>query len=75
MKRWGLGLLCVWMLSVPVAEAGELQEGVAKVGGVAKAILVSTDKVLHWTEAVLHQRVIHPIVLVATFGTVDLSTP
>lgn len=75
MKK-ALVVLGVWfILGSGTAYAGEFKEGAAKVGSVTKTILVSVDKSAHWLWDVCHNRILHPVVQVLTFGTVDLSQP
>lgn len=74
----GLLLLCSGTASAnPIAEVGEATvEGARWTGHTLGAgltwVLVNTDKGLEWTEAVLHQKVIHPLVNVVTLGYVTL---
>lgn len=66
----------------PISEAGETVVDTTvngarwtghTVGAGVTWVLVSTDNALHWTNTVLHDRVIHPVVELLTLGSVQLS--
>jgi hypothetical protein len=67
------GLLCV--LGGPMASAGEWQDAGAKTWNFGMQAFVVADKVLHWSWEIMHNRIVHPVVAVVTFGSVDLSKP
>ena len=61
----------------PLSEVGEATVDGARwtghtLGAGLTWVIVNTDKGLEWTEAVLHQKVIHPLVNVVTLGYVTL---
>ena len=57
------------------AEAGELQDGIAKTGKFLAQGVVVVDKAFHWTWDTLHQYVVHPVAELVTLGVVELDTP
>ena len=79
----GLLLLCSGTASAnPISDVGETVASTTvngarwtghTVGAGVTWLLVNTDSVLHWTNAVLHDKVIHPAVSLLTLGSVELS--
>ena len=74
MKQVGM-LVGLMLVAAPMAYANDLVDGAKTVGGWGRSALVVTDNVLHWSWNTLHNKIVHPLVSVATFGTVDLSQP
>ena len=77
MKRLALAGVFYLVLcgGVTPAEAGHWNEAGSKVWGWTTGLIVTTDKVLHWTWDTLHNKVVHPLVNTLTLGTVDLNQP
>ena len=75
----GIGLLALCLaitgLGAPRCEAVEWEDVRAKVLAVGTGSVIVVDKTLHWSWEVLHNKLVHPLVHVVTFGAVNLDHP
>mgnify|MGYP001617578756 CR=1 FL=1 len=62
-------------LGVAQAEAGHWQDAGSKVWGWTTGLVVTTDKVLHWTWGTFHDKLLHPLTEALLLGTVDFDPP